>query len=79
MSILQKAMDLLQTMPEQKIEIVYAYMRFVNTLAEDEEKITKKKSAKSIAGIARQYANPDLISLEKEAFANAMVEKHAID
>ena len=35
MSILQKAMDLLQTMPEQKIEIVYAYMRFVNTLAED--------------------------------------------
>lgn len=78
MSTLEKAMDLLQTMPEQKIEAVYTYMRFVNTLAEDEV-IGKKKKAESIAGIAHQYANPDLIPLEKEAFANAMAEKHAIN
>lgn len=79
MSTLEKAMDLLQGMPEQKIEAIYTYMLFVNSLTEDEEAGTKKKSAKSIAGIARQYANPDLIPLEKEAFANAMAEKHAID
>lgn len=79
MSTLQKAMNLLQTMPEQKIETVYTYMLFVNTLAEDKDKTPKKKNAKSIAGIAHQYANPELIPLEKEAFANAMAEKHAIN
>lgn len=79
MSTLEKAMNLLQTMPEQKIEAVYTYMRFVNTLVEDEGIGKKKKKAESIAGIAHQYANPDLIPLEKEAFANAMAEKHAID
>lgn len=79
MSTLEKAIDLLQAMPEQKIEAVYTYMRFVNTLAEDDKIIKKKKSAGSIVGIAHQYANPDLIPLEKEAFANAMAEKHAID
>lgn len=50
-----------------------------NTLTENEETTTNKKSASSIAGIAHQYANPELISLEKEAFANAMAEKHSIN
>ncbi len=79
MSTLEKAINLLQTMPEQKIEAVYTYMRFVSTLVENEKIATKKKNASSIAGIARQYANPDLIPLEKEAFADAMAEKHAIN
>lgn len=30
-------------------------------------------------GIASKHANPDLMSTEKDAFARAMVEKHAID
>lgn len=76
MSTLQKAMDLLQTMPEQKIETVYTYMLFVNTLAENKDNTPKKKDARSIAGIAHQYANPALMPLEKEAFADAMAEKH---
>ncbi|MCM1105337.1 MAG: hypothetical protein NC355_00185 [Blautia sp.] len=77
MSTLEKTINLLQEMPEQKLEAVYMYVRFVN--AQTEEASSPKKDASSIAGLAKQYANTDMISLEKEAFANAMVEKHAID
>ncbi len=80
MSTLEKAIDLLQTMPENKLEAVYTYMCFINTQMEAEKAAAgTKKSASSIVGIAQQYANPDLIPLEKEAFANAMAEKHAIN
>lgn len=79
MSTLEKAMELLQKMPEQKIEAIYTYICFVNSQMEAEETSQKKKSAKSIVGIAQKYANPDLIPLEKEAFANAMAEKHSIN
>lgn len=77
MSTLEKAMELLQTMPEQKIEAIYTYICFVNSQMDAEETSQKNKGAKSIVGIANKYANPDLIPLEKEAFANAMEEKHA--
>ena len=79
MSTLEKAINLLRDMPERKLEAVYTYIQFVNTLEENEETTTHKKSASSITGIAHQYANPELIPLEKEAFANAMAEKHAIN
>lgn len=79
MSTLEKAMELLQTMPEQKVEAIYTYMCFVNTQMDTEESTPKKKNAKTIVGIAQKYANRDLIPLEKEAFANAMAEKHAIN
>lgn len=78
MSTLEKAMNLLRTMPENKIEAVYMYIRYVNDQT-DEPPIPERKSANSIAGIAHEYANPELIPLEKEAFANAMAEKHAIN
>ena len=76
MSTLEKAMNLLQTMPDSKLEAVYMYMRFVSSQA-DEAAASEKKSARAIVGIAHEYANPELISLEKEAFANAMAEKYA--
>lgn len=80
MSTLEKAMELLQTIPENKLDTVYTYMCFVSAQAKMEDPVSnKKKSADSIVGIAHQYANPDLIPLEKEAFANAMAEKHAIN
>lgn len=79
MSTLEKAVELLQTMPEQKVEAIYTYICFVNSQISEEESTSKKKSAKSIVGIAHKYANPDLIPLEKEAFADAMAEKHTID
>ena len=36
----------------------------------------KKEKRKSAFGIAAKYANPDLIPLEKEAWANAVAEKY---
>lgn len=66
MSTLEKAINLLQDMPEHKLEAVYTYIQFVNTLTENEETATHKKSASSIAGIAREYANPELVPLERE-------------
>ena len=79
MSTLEKAMELLQTMPEQKIEAIYTYICFVNSQMDIEETSQKTKSANSIVGIAHKYANSDLIPLEKEAFANAMGEKYALN
>jgi hypothetical protein len=35
-----------------------------------------KKSLMDLVGILSEYANPDLISLEKEAWGMAMEEKH---
>ena len=49
----------------------------VMVMAKPEETKQKLKS-KSALGILHQYANPDLQHLEKDAFANAMGEKHAI-
>ena len=80
MSTLEKAMNLLQTMPENKLEAVYMYMRFVSTQTENDELTSlNEKDALSIVGIAHEYANPELIPLEKEAFVNAMAEKHEIN
>ncbi len=36
-----------------------------------------KRRRKSLKGSLRQYANPDLIPLEKDAWAKAAEEKHA--
>ncbi len=80
MSTLEKTIKLLQAMPEQKLEAIYMYVRFVDSQTEEPDyPKLQKKEARSVAGIARQYANPELIPLEKEAFANAMAEKYAVD
>lgn len=76
MSTLEKAMELLQTIPENKLETVYTFLQFVKFQDETAE---IKRSSNSAFGIAHEYANPSLIPLEKEAFANAMAEKHAIN
>lgn len=78
MSTLEKAINLLQTMPENMLEAVYLYMRFVSTQIEESTE-TNRKNARSIVGIAHEYANPELIPLEKESFANATAEKHTLD
>lgn len=41
--------------------------------------VLNEKDVDSIIGIAQEYTNPELIPLEKEAFTNAMAEKHAIN
>ncbi len=79
MSALQKAMDLLQTIPENRLESVCTFMQFIKFQEDRQQTLENKPGKTSAFGIAHKYANPALISLEKEAFADAMVEKHAID
>ncbi|MCL2344137.1 MAG: hypothetical protein FWC62_09660 [Firmicutes bacterium] len=38
---------------------------------------SKKKPIENLIGILHEYANPDLIPLEKDAWARAMEEKYA--
>lgn len=79
MSTLEKTMDLLQTISEDRLESVYTFLQFIK-FQEEEQKVSENKNGQTSAfGIAHEYANPALIPLEKEAFANAMAEKHAID
>lgn len=82
MSTLEKAVRLLQEMPEQKLETVYAFIQFIDS--QNDEAIfssapEKKKRINSIFGIAHEYANPALIEQEEGAFERAMAEKHALN
>lgn len=76
MPTLEKTMELLQTIPENKLDTVYMFLQFVKFQDESMPQASKTTSA---FGIASKYANPDLIPLEKEAFADAMAKKHALN
>lgn len=78
MSTLEKAIELLQEMPENKLEAVYMYIRFVDSQSDDNESIpVPNKSIDSLMGIAHEYANPSLAKKETDAFENAVIEKSA--
>lgn len=80
MPTLEKNMELLQTIPENQLESVYTFLQFIKFKESQQESTKKNNNGNTSAfGIAHKYANPDLIQLEKEAFANAMAEKHVID
>lgn len=68
MSTLEKTITLLQKMPEPSIEKVYQFIQ--NLQAQND-------NTKSAFGIAHKYAQSDLIDKEKEAFKNAILEKHS--
>lgn len=70
MSTREKAMNLLQEMPEQAIEAVYAFMQSVLTQQ------SRRVETAGAFGIAHKYSNPALIDSENGAFERAMVEKH---
>ena len=73
MSTLEKAINLLQEMPETAIETVYAFMQSV--LAQQ----GRREERSGAFGIAHKYSNPALIESERGAFERAMVEKHKAD
>ncbi len=82
MSTLEKAIHLLQEMPERKIETVYAFIQFIDSQSNEEifPSVPKNKNRlNSILGIAHEYANPALIEKEEGAFERAMAEKYAPD
>lgn len=75
MSTLEKAINLLQEMPEQTLETVYAFMQ---SLVPQSSRVSDQPEDTAF-GIAHKYANPLLIEKEKGAFERAMVQKHAAD
>ena len=80
MSILEKTIGLLETLPDDKIETVYAFVRFIDSDAYEmpsEPVPTKIEDVQSILGIAHEYANPALIEQEEGAFERAIAEKYA--
>ena len=71
MSTLEKTIDLLETMPEDKIETVYAFIRFIDSDTYEppsKPAAKKKETIQSMLGIAHEYANPALIEQEDGAF-----------
>ena len=82
MSTLEKTIGLLETMPDNKIETVYAFVRFINS--DTPEPLSKPTDARmesiqSMLGIAHEYANQALIEQEEGAFERAIAEKYATD
>lgn len=75
MSTLEKAIDLLHKMPETNLEMVYSFMKFLQTQSTEN---TESKTT-SAFGIAHSYANPNLIAAEKGVFENEMVKKHVLN
>ena len=82
MSTLEKTIGLLETMPDDKIETVYAFVRFIDSdtyESSSEHPATKRETIQSMLGIAHEYANPALIEREDGAFERAIAEKYATD
>lgn len=79
MSTLEKAIELLQEMPESKLEAVYMYIRFVDSQTDSNEEFPapNNKNIDSHMGIAHEYANPVLMEKETVAFENAVIEKYS--
>ena len=73
MSTLEKAIDLLHKMPETNLEMVYSFMKFLQTQSNEDTEIT------SAFGIAHSYANPNLIAAEKGVFESEMAKKHVLN
>ena len=73
MSTLEKAIDLLHKMPETNLEMVYSFMKFLQTQSNEDAEIT------SAFGIAHSYANPNLIAAEKGVFESEMAKKRVLN
>lgn len=61
MSTLEKTIGLLETMPDNKIETVYAFVRFINSDIPEpsfEPTDARMETIRSMIGIAHEYADP---------------------
>ena len=74
MSTRERAYSLIDRLSQNQLDAV---VEFLNAFFEPVPRVQKKElSAESVMGIASKYANPDLIQLEKEAWADAAAEKY---
>lgn len=80
MSTLEKAIDLLETLPDNKLEAAYAFIQFIDSEAygkSSDISASRQAAVQSMLGIAHEYANPELIEREEGAFEHAIAEKYA--
>ena len=71
-SLLDK-INLPKSLKNKKVEII------ILPLYDSEDKKVKESSLDNVIGILSKYKNPGLISLEKKAWAEAMVDKYAVN
>lgn len=57
MSTLEKAMDLLQTIPKNRLETVYAFLQFIKFQEARDIPPESRNGKTSAFGIAHEYAN----------------------
>ena len=76
--IREQAIELLQNIPDDKIIYVIELLKGLQVLySKIEIPAVQEVTPKSAMGICSKYANPALIPLEKEAWGEAVKEKHA--
>ena len=73
MSTKEQAYNLLETLTERQLEGFIMLFSGENNF---QDKPTPKNKVNSLKGAFSKYADPDLISLEKEAWANAAADKY---
>lgn len=82
MSTLEKTIGLLETLPDNKIETVYAFVRFIGSDSGEmlyDSASENSGKIQSMLGIVHEYANPELREQEEGAFERAVKEKYAAD
>ena len=71
-----QAFEVLKEIPDEKAGLVLEILTGLRMLYASSEK-SSEVAANSAMGVFSKYANPDLIFLEKNAWAEAVKEKHA--
>ena len=79
--------ELLQYIPDDKMAYLIGIMKDLAERCGEDKNIVQSASRNSMSGfqevpgaalgIFKEYANPDLIPMEKEAWGEAVREKHA--
>ena len=74
-----RAMEILQEIPDDKIVHIIEVLKGLRPLsAQDGKSMVNDETPSSVMGICSKYASPYLVPLEKEAWSEAVKEKHAI-
>jgi len=78
--IKEQAIELLQDIPDEKIALVIEILKGLRSLYhQNGNPADYNEITPDAMGIFSKYANPDLIPLEKEAWGEAVREKHAFN
>ena len=75
----QQAVEILQGIPDDKFNTVIEILKALRALyAQGGESTISDETVPNAMGIFSKYANPSLIFLEKDAWGEAVKEKHAV-